>query len=122
MVGLRQCRGIVTDTYHVAVNAWSVGVPAVLVIDDGPFDRRNVNFGHPLAPRDKRWVFMSMYDALDFLVPARELADKGMRQARLLHLLDLFGSQREIHEISGRMRRHAHAAEDALMVALKDLL
>ncbi len=113
---------IITDTYHLCVNAWNLGVPAICFVASEFSQIRNVSFGDSLARRDKREVFMSMYDALGFLVPAAELADASHRQARLLRIAELLNSGRAVAAIHGRIRLHAQFAEKELMHALSGLL
>jgi hypothetical protein len=119
---IMQCRFIVTDTYHVCVNAWSLGIPAVCLIDSAEGPQRSVNAGDPMAARDKRHVFMSMYDALDFAVPMIELGDRKQRAARLSSLLDLFGSGQEIAEVHARIRAHAAWARASLLREMETML
>jgi len=81
-VEILRYRAIVTDTYHVCVNAWNLGRPGHLPYRARVFagEERQL-FGDSLAPRDKRAVFMSMYDALDFLVGTEELQSGERRSA-----------------------------------------
>lgn len=58
---------VITDTYHLAVNAWRLGTPAVLVVD-GPSRTWDVNAGTPQSRRDKRHDLFSQLDALGLLV------------------------------------------------------
>jgi hypothetical protein len=115
-------RAIVTDTYHVLVNAWNFGVPAICVINNEYSESRNVNFGDSFARRDKREVFMSTYSALDFLVRDDELRHAEQRSARIRHLIRLIDGRVEIGEIQARIRTHARLAEQQLMQVLSDLL
>ena len=119
---LLKYRAIVTDTYHVCVNAWNLGVPAICLVQTDFSRPRNVNFGDSFARRDKRQVFMSMYDALEFLVSGDELASHEFRKARILRLLDLLHSGRAIAAIQSRIRSHAGCAETSLMQVLAGLL
>lgn len=52
---------VVTDTYHLCVNAWRMGVPAVCLIGETPTGW-SVNAGSPGARRDKR---VELYHQLD---------------------------------------------------------
>jgi hypothetical protein len=69
---LAQHAVIITDTYHLAVNAWRVGTPAVCIIDR-PSATWNVNSGVPSSARDKRWDLYSTIDALGLIVPESDL-------------------------------------------------
>lgn len=98
---------IITDTYHICVNAWNLGIPAICVYGNDTYNERNVNAGNLLAKRDKRQVFMSMYDALDFLIPYTELAIQDLKQRRISLLIDRFKTGVEIKAIRQRLRQHA---------------
>ncbi len=63
---------VLTDTYHLALNAWRVGTPAVCVIDD-PTGKWNVNSGAIGSQRDKRWDLYSNLDALPWLIDSANL-------------------------------------------------
>lgn len=63
---------VITDTYHLAVNAWRLGTPAVMVVD-GPSGEWNVNAGEPGSRRDKRVDLYSQLDALDLTVNVDDL-------------------------------------------------
>lgn len=64
---IADCRVILTDTYHLAVNAWRIGTPAVLVRDRPSGKGWNVNDGGA-AGRDKRQDLYSQLDALPLLL------------------------------------------------------
>jgi hypothetical protein len=115
-------RIVITDTYHLCVNAWNLGVPAICFMDSEFSQTRDVNFGDYHARRDKREVFMSMYDALDFFVPTSELADRVPRAARLKHISEILQSGKVIEAIQQRIRVHAQSAGSELVHTLTDLL
>jgi hypothetical protein len=122
LINLLKYRIVITDTYHLCVNAWNLGIPAICFMESDYSQTRNVNYGDFYARRDKRDVFMSMYDALDFLVPAAELVDRTQRDARLRHISEILRSGRAIDLIRGRIRAHAKFAESELMHVLSGLL
>jgi hypothetical protein len=65
---------VLTDTYHLAVNAWRVGTPAICLIDPPSRAGWDVNSGGSLAARDKRAEFYSQIEATPLLVESRRLA------------------------------------------------
>lgn len=80
-------RAIITDTYHLAVNAWRSGVPAVCVLD-APGRQWSVNSGAPGSARDKRWDLYSSLDALEYSTVGTWEARRTQREvARLAELL-----------------------------------
>ena len=66
---LLACRLVLTDTYHLALTAWRLGVPAVCLVDP-PHAEWSVNAGAPGSQRDKRVDLYSRLDALPMLVHA----------------------------------------------------
>jgi hypothetical protein len=64
---LARCALVVTDTYHVAINAWRVGTPAICIVDR-PRSSWSVNSGELDGRRDKREDLYSQLDALGLLV------------------------------------------------------
>jgi hypothetical protein len=93
LAAVRGARFVVTDTYHLAVNAWNLGVPAVMVADVSEDTRYSVNSGARFAWRDKRYELYSMLEALHLFVRTSELTDPTLRRARLEHLAELLTSR-----------------------------
>ncbi|MEI7981768.1 MAG: hypothetical protein WCI71_08930 [Bacteroidota bacterium] len=113
---------IITDTYHICVNAWNMGIPAICFAGDDNYKRRNVNSGDFFARRDKRQVFYGMYDALDFLIHYQELMHPESLERRLNHLLDILDAEVVVKGIHQRIRQHAEHSEDLLNRAIESLL
>lgn len=87
---IASCQVVLTDTYHLAVNAWRTGTPTILLYDRRPGTGWNVNSGEGVG-RDKRHDLYSQLDALPLLVDVdmphsrsdlRRLADnvEGLRE------------------------------------------
>lgn len=74
---------VLTDTYHLAVNAWRLGTPAILLVDDpgGPSD---VNGGSRHSHRDKRRDLYSQWEALPLLVHLPSVRGRHGSEARRL--------------------------------------
>ena len=70
-----RARVVVTDTYHLAVIAWSIGTPAVLVPGLPGSGERTVNAGHWSARIDKRFVFYAQHGLLEFFLGDAILED-----------------------------------------------
>lgn len=119
---LSECALIVTDTYHAAVLAWTFGVPAVAVAAPFVDKATNVNSGAEFAWRDKREIFFSQYDALDFLVRAEELVEPARRNARLEHIVACLEDGWRVRAITSRITQHARAAEADLAATVRGLL
>ncbi len=113
---------VVTDTYHLAVTAWNFGVPAVSAFGGHVASANDVSSGAEFSWRDKREVFFSQYDALDFLIRPEELLDRTLLRRRTQHLAGVVDDVPLRTAIVTRMRAHADSAEAALAHELSMLL
>ena len=113
---------IITDTYHVAVNAWNLGTPAVCIGDIAPFVTRNVNSGAAFSWRDKRHTFYSMYEALDFFVHMQELKSWVWSRKHIRHIHRKLDDSSVKNEITDRLHRHRDRLEAELLMELSDRL
>jgi hypothetical protein len=82
---LTRYRFVLSDTYHVCLNAWNFGIPAICVGSAFPDECYDVSAGWYGAWRDKRQVFFAMHDAMEFYVMVEELFDDA-RRAKRVHL------------------------------------
>jgi hypothetical protein len=119
---LADCALVVTDTYHAAVLAWTFGVPCVALAAPVADAAADVNSGAAFNWRDKREVFFSQYDALDFLVRAEELGAPPRLAARVERIVTCLEDRRHAEAVTRRLRQHARAAEGDLATALRGLL
>ena len=88
LAALARHRVVLTDTYHVAINAWRVGTPAICVVDR-PTATWSVNSGEEASRRDKREDLYSQLDALGLLVDGTLLRPgPAPRQRRVAAVLD----------------------------------
>jgi hypothetical protein len=114
---------VVTDTYHVCLNAWRAGVPAVCIGDALPnpagYDVSTGWFG---AWRDKRHVFYSMHDAMEFYLFREELAGRTAYANRLFYTAHLLREQSVARAVVADLHAGRAAAERQLVAALQDLL
>ena len=113
---------VVTDTYHLAVTAWSLGVPAVAAFAGHTSAEKDVSSGPAFHWRDKREVFFSQYDALDFLVRPEELADGARFARRAAHIAETVRDGSLCAMISARIRRHGERIEAELAAEMAGLL
>lgn len=113
---------VVTDTYHVCVNSWAMGVPAICVgsvLSKEQFDR---NSGTRFSSIDKRYVFYSMCDALDFYLHEQELSDTEYLLSHLRHVGDLIEEGPVVDRVIANIRKNAADAEARLVQSLGQLL
>lgn len=78
---LASCRFVVTDTYHVCVNAWRAGVPAICIGSAfGPM--------HTPVTEKKKEILYEMLDARPFYIHVEQLNRRGALIDRLVTQLE----------------------------------
>ena len=107
---LSRCRFVITDAYHLCVNAWRQGIPAVCV---GTGGSSLVRFHEK-----KKETFHLMYDASRFYVFTEDLSANSSPLAVATALCDAD----LVRSIATRIRAHAVAAEQALVGELRAML
>ena len=112
-------RIVVTDTYHLCVNAWNLGVPAVCVGESFPGVPFDVSAGWYGSWRDKRQVFYSMQDLQELYATAEELAEPGLFARRLHVVLDAIRDRAFISSAVNGIRERAMNAERLFLEALR---
>ncbi len=112
---------VVTDTYHLALMAWSFGIPAIAAFPGHSRSPSDVSSGTEFQWRDKREVFFSQYDALDFLVRPEELRDPDLLERRSRRLAQGVQDQALHRAITANLRAHAAAVEADLACELRTL-
>lgn len=111
---------VISDTYHVCVNAWRAGVPALCVGAATPDPRGfDVSTGWFGAWRDKRHTFYAMHDAMEYYVFGEELSHRTGLANRVLQAADLLADRELARAIAADMRRRAGAAEADLVAELR---
>jgi hypothetical protein len=119
---LRQYTLVITDTYHLCLNAWRLGVPAVCIMPAVNQDAWSVSSGKAFAWRDKRQVFYAMYDAMDYCVYAEEIMDRRWRHRRTYQLATLLRSPQVAAAVAQQIRKHSEAVADDLVSELHHVL
>lgn len=109
---VRDASLVLTDTYHLAVNAWRSGTPAVLLVDD-PQGFSDVNGGSAHSHRDKRRDLYSQWEALPLLVHLPSARGRHRSEAR--RLAEHLRTPELLGVTWGRLR----ALEDRALTALR---
>lgn len=115
---LANCDVVISDTYHVCVNAWRLGVPAICLGQAVVRQPDNINSGNAFAWRDKRQVFYGMHDAMEYYVYVEELDNRRWRRMRLAQLTDLLQKDHYRQAVQNRIRARSEAMERSLVRAL----
>ncbi|MER5544329.1 polysaccharide pyruvyl transferase family protein [Streptomyces sp. NPDC002589] len=115
---LSRYRLVITDTYHLCVNAWGAGTPVLCV--GAPEPRPTTDDDYLTLSDVKKHVFHMAYDAGDFylstLPDTREAHERGAD--RLVHLVEAGGAD----AIAARIRAHADYSATAFTATLNSLL
>jgi hypothetical protein len=120
---LSRYRFVLSDTYHVCLNAWRAGVPALCFGEASPsLHTYDVSTGWCCAWRDKRHVFYSMHDAMEFYLFREELADRTAYANRLLYTVHLLQEQDVAQAIVQNIHARRDAAERELVGTLRELV
>ena len=116
LAAIGRYRFIVTDTYHLCVNAWRVGTPAIC-------------FGSPeVAPKHhtlndyKKRVLYEMYDATDFYFSTSSLRSSRGRKIALEKMAQIIADESIATAITERIHAHARSVEQALAERLSRLV
>jgi hypothetical protein len=116
-------RCVVTDTYHLCVNAWRVGVPALCIgealVPPGTCD---VSAGWSGAWCDKRHVFYAAHEAAEYYVFREELERDSTYDARLQLAARLIDGDVGVDVIRCHIRTAAARAERRFIRQLRRVL
>jgi len=115
---LPRYRLVVTDTYHLCVNAWGAGTPVVCVGAPEPVPTTHDDY--LTLSEVKKHVFHMAYDAADFYFSTVPDSPQGRvrRLDRLVHLVDGGGAD----AVAARIREHAEQSAAAFTETLNSLL
>lgn len=116
---IASCSVILTDTYHLAVNAWRLGTPAIC-LTDGDHQAWNVNAGEPGNPRDKRYDLYSQLDALPLLVDGRRL--RSVRDHTAQAVAERLNDGTVVRIATSRVEKMAASSRSTLLSELRGIL
>jgi hypothetical protein len=108
LAAIGQYRFIVTDTYHLCVNAWRAGRPAICFGNSELASKPQT-----LADYKKR-VLYEMYDASDFYFSTSSLESAASKKQTMEKMLKLMSDDSIARPISERIRAHVCAIEEAV--------
>jgi len=107
---------VITDTYHLSLIAWRMGIPAICV----GFGARSSK--HTLGDKKKE-TFFSSYDAQPFYVFTENIMNKSTRLQVVDYLQHLILSGTSLaSSIHNNICNHSKQSELALLTALSDII
>ena len=115
LAAVARYRFIVTDTYHVCVNSWRAGTPAIC------FGSPEAAVKHLTLDDYKKRVLYETYDASDFYFSTSSLRSPGRRKAALDKVRHIIGDERIAKAITARIHAHARSVEHNLAARLSEL-
>lgn len=119
---MKDFRLIVTDTYHVAVNAMVLGTPVLCVYEATPESDRNANMGYREAWRDKRVMLFCGSNQSDLLMPAEDLKNRKRARRKIDHVVDLLADDRTIEHWRNWISQERESERRELDQAINDWL
>ncbi|GAB3392832.1 hypothetical protein GCM10027568_20870 [Humibacter soli] len=115
--GLSNYDVVLTDTYHLAINAWAQGVPAVCLVDEGGADW-SVNSGEPNMRRDKRIDLYSQLEALGLIVSLKGLRRRGPQEVR--RVIELLRTPESLAVVRNRIDTLRAQSFESIVTRLKE--
>jgi hypothetical protein len=114
--GLSDFDVVLTDTYHLAINSWAQGVPAVCLVDRGG-SGWSVNSGEPNMRRDKRVDLYSQLDALGLVVDLSELGGRTAQEA--IRIAELLENTELIAVVTARIAEQRRQSLESVVAQLR---
>jgi hypothetical protein len=117
---LKRYKFIITDTYHVCVNSWRAGTPAICISSSKPLTSSEPE---ALSLTDfKKLVLYSMYDAFDYYVESDDLLDKRRSEKRVAVLLEMMSDRIVCDSIIERIKQHSTGVKTEISEQMLSIL
>lgn len=113
---IRSYRFVVTDTYHLCVNAWRVGTPALCLAS--PW----AELKHQCLDDHKKRALYDMYDATDFFLSTSAFRRPASRRRALERAVHTLADRSIATSIAERIRTHADSVEQSFAASLATLV
>lgn len=119
--GMSELSLIITDTYHVAINAIVLDIPVVCIYEPSPQQDRNANMGYRIAWRDKRALLFQTNNLSDFLISSEDLKSSIIRDEKIENIISLIKQKECLNMAYSNL--HSIAKNDRKKIGrlLKDL-
>lgn len=105
---LLRCSAVVTDTYHLTVNAWNLGIPTICVGYGGQ------NIGHTLGDKKKETLY-SQYGAAEYYVYRESIQNPASIPRVAQYAAEVLASAEKAAAIKAEIRRHAGSSRSRLI-------
>jgi hypothetical protein len=105
---------VITDTYHLSLNSWKWGTPAVCVGECDAYRKSSLS-------EKKKEIFYAMYDAMDFYVSLEEWSNPSYRASIVCRLENALNSA-FVSTIHRRILVHAQTVRAELLASIRELV
>ena len=112
---LSSCKYVVTDTYHVCVNAWRLGIPAVCIGEGGKMPWNSIS-------DKKKEVLYSMYGASAFYIFNEQLGSPRSFAGAVRRAVKVLRDTSLVACVRSNIREHVAMALGRLRTALRSLI
>ncbi|OYY94869.1 MAG: hypothetical protein B7Y41_04745 [Hydrogenophilales bacterium 28-61-23] len=107
LVAASKYKLIITDTYHLCINSWNAGTPAICFGADG-------NSGSHVIKDFKKRVLYEMFDANSFYFDVSSLRDSNEQKLTKRLILSLLSDSSSTKFVLDNIRRHSSSVEGIL--------
>ena len=119
---MAKCRLIVTDTYHVAVNAICLGIPVLCIYEASPASERDANMGYRKSWRDKRALLFTSTNQSDLLMCSDDLKSVKHTNAKIEHVASLVDNTQVLQNWRDWISKERDRNRETLESRLRELL
>jgi len=113
---IKKYRLIITDTYHLCVNAIRAGTPVIC------YDTAEKSLLSESIGDFKKKILLEMYDASDFYFDVSSFSDRKKREAAVLNALEALRDPALAYSATARARNHAADVAQRFTAMLTRLL
>ena len=112
---LRGAKLVITDTYHLCLHAWNLGIPTICI----GYGAQHPNWS--LSDKKKK-VFHYLYAANSFYIFAESLREEKPRENILQQQNQLLKNPQLINSIHNSVRQHAEGCSQIIVNQLRQIL
>ncbi len=106
---------IITDTYHLCVNAWRMGIPAICIGEGASYPDNSLS-------DKKKEIFYEMYGARQYYVFSERLKNPFSLLKECRRLAKLLRNDAISNRVHENIKTQSDSAKDRLIKSLQDIL
>lgn len=93
LYGMSKLSLVITDTYHVAINAIALNIPVICIYEASPGRKGDANMGYRHAWRDKRALLFQTNNLSDFLICSEDLKSNEIINEKIENIVNLVSNK-----------------------------